>query len=63
MVIGLDRKPYASADGMRNIQRLMKLRNPKIEKIRVEDVIDDRILRKMDEGGFIDKLLAMYGVK
>lgn len=63
MVVGLDHKPYASVEGMRNIQRLMKLRNPKIEKVRVEDLIDDRILKKIDESGFIDKLLAMYGVK
>jgi hypothetical protein len=34
----------------------MKLRNPKIETVRVEDLIDDRILRRLDEGGFIDRL-------
>ena len=60
---GLDLKPYPSAEGIRNIQRLMKLQNPKIEKVKVEDLIDDRILRKLDESGFIDELFVKYGVK
>ncbi len=63
MVIGLDRKPYPSPEGMRNIQRLMKLRNPKVEKLKVEQLIDDRILRKLDQSGFIDQLYVKYGVK
>ena len=30
MLIGMDKKPIPSMDGLRNIQRLMKLRNPKL---------------------------------
>ncbi|HEY7165363.1 MAG TPA: ABC transporter substrate-binding protein, partial [Candidatus Binatia bacterium] len=60
---GLDLKPYPSVEGVRNIQRLMKTQNPKIEKVRVENLIDDRILRKLDESGFIDELFRKYGVK
>jgi NitT/TauT family transport system substrate-binding protein len=63
MVIGFDRKPYASPNAVVNIIRLMKTRNPKVAKIRPEDVIDDRILRKLDESGFIDEVYARYGVK
>jgi NitT/TauT family transport system substrate-binding protein len=63
MLIGLDRRPYPSLDGLRNIQRLMKLRNPKVGKLKVEDLIDDRILRKLDHGGFIDEVYSKYGVK
>jgi len=48
----VDRRPYPSLDGLRNIQRLMKPRNPKVEKVKPEDVIDDRILKKLDESGF-----------
>ena len=61
--IGMDKKPYPSMDGLRNIQRLMKLRNPKIGSAKVEDLVDDQILRRLDESGFIDKLFAAYGVK
>jgi ABC-type nitrate/sulfonate/bicarbonate transport system substrate-binding protein len=56
MALGLDRKPYPSLDGLRNIQRLMKLRNPKVENTKVEELVDDRILRKLDDSGFIDRL-------
>ena len=63
MLIGLERKPYPSLAGLRNIQRLMKLQNPKVEKIKVEDLIEDRFLRALDQSGFIDKVLASYGVR
>jgi hypothetical protein len=63
IVIGMDKKPYPSMEGLRNIQRLMKIRNPKLEKAKVEDLVDDQILRRLDESGFIDRLYASYGVK
>ena len=56
MALGLDRKPYPSLEGLRNIQRLMKIRNPKVENTKLEELVDDRILRKLDETGFIDRL-------
>jgi len=63
VLIGLERKPYPSLAGLRNIQRLMKRLNPKVEKIKVEDLVDDRFLRALDQSGFIDKVLASYGVR
>jgi hypothetical protein len=50
-------------EGLRNIQRLMKLRNPTIEKLQVSELIDDRILRRLDESGYIDDLAKNYSVK
>ena len=41
----------------------MKTRNPKVGEIKAEDIIDNRIMRKLDESGFIDKLYATYGAK
>jgi hypothetical protein len=32
--------------------------NPKVATVQVEDVIDTRILRKLDESGFIDALYS-----
>jgi len=58
-----ERKPYPSLDGLHNIQRLMKGQNSKLAQLKVEDVIDDRFVRRLDESGFIDKLYASYGVK
>jgi len=63
IAIGMDKKPYPSMDGLRNIQRLMKLRNAKLANTKVEDLVDDQILRRLDERGFIDKLFVTYGVK
>ena len=48
-------------EGLRNAQRLMKIRNPKGGEVKVEDVIDSRLMRKLDESGFIDKMYANYG--
>jgi NitT/TauT family transport system substrate-binding protein len=59
---GVDRKPFASLDGMRNVQRLMKIRSPKVGEIKLDDVIDNRIMRKLDESGFIDRAYAAQGV-
>jgi ABC-type nitrate/sulfonate/bicarbonate transport system substrate-binding protein len=59
---GVDRKPFASLDGMRNVQRLMKIRTPKIGEVKLEEVIDNRIMRKLDESGFIDRAYAAQGV-
>jgi ABC-type nitrate/sulfonate/bicarbonate transport system substrate-binding protein len=63
MSLGLDRKPYPSLEGLRNVQRLMKARNPKLENAKVEELVDDRILRKLDESGYIDRLYAAQGAK
>lgn len=57
-VVMLNRKPYPTLEGMRNAQRLMALQNPKIGALKIEDLVDPRFVRKLDESGFIDKLYA-----
>ena len=59
---GVDRKPFASLEGLRNVQRMLKLRTPKVGEIKVEEVIDNRIMRKLDDSGFIDRAYAAQGV-
>src|SRR4030095_7304393 len=59
---GIDRKPFPSLDGLRNVQRMLKIRTPKIGDIKAEDVIDARILQKLDDSGFIDRAYAAQGV-
>lgn len=61
MLRGVDRKPFASLEGMRNLQRLLKPRNPKIADVKVDDVVDNRIMRKLEDTGFIDKTFAAHG--
>lgn len=63
MVNGFDRKAYASPQGVQNVVRLMKARFPNVAKVKPEDVIDNRIMKKLDQSGFIDEMYAKYGVK
>jgi NitT/TauT family transport system substrate-binding protein len=63
LVLGTDKKPYANPAGVTNVVRLMKRSNPKVERVTPEQLIDDRILKKIDQSGFIDEVLEKYGVK
>jgi NitT/TauT family transport system substrate-binding protein len=55
-LLTLNRKPYPSLDGLRSAQRLMAQQNLKIAALHIEDLIDARFVRKLDESGFIDRL-------
>jgi NitT/TauT family transport system substrate-binding protein len=59
----VERKPFPSLDALRNIRRLMAVQNPKVASVKIEDLIDSRIIRKLDESGFIDKVGAAYSLK
>ncbi|HEY7319461.1 MAG TPA: ABC transporter substrate-binding protein [Candidatus Binatia bacterium] len=63
LVTGLDRKLIPSIEGLRNAQRLLKPRNPKLEGIKVESLIDDRIVKRLEESGFVGRLQATYEIK
>jgi len=54
----LNRKPYPSIDGLRNAQRLLAGQNPKIAALKVDDLVDGRFVKRLDESGFIDRLYA-----
>jgi ABC-type nitrate/sulfonate/bicarbonate transport system substrate-binding protein len=58
LLIGLEKKPYAAVEGLRNIQRMLATLNPKAIRSKVEDIIDNRIIRKLDESGYIDGLYS-----
>jgi hypothetical protein len=53
-------KPYPAIEGMRNVQRLLKTQNPRIAEVNVDDLVDSRYIRKLDESGFFDRI---YGKK
>jgi len=46
-----DRKLHASAEGLKNIQRFVQLRNPKLASINVADLIDRRYPAAQPEPG------------
>jgi ABC-type nitrate/sulfonate/bicarbonate transport system substrate-binding protein len=58
-----DRKPYPSVEGLSNVQRLMKLRNPAVGDLKADSLIDTKVINELDRSGFIDQLYGAYGVK
>jgi hypothetical protein len=56
-------KPYASFAAMRNVQRVMALNDPRVLNVRIEDLADDRFVRKLDDSGAIDRLYEGYRVR
>jgi ABC-type nitrate/sulfonate/bicarbonate transport system substrate-binding protein len=57
---GVVRKPYVGVEGMKNIQRFMKQRNPKIADLNLEKLIDESFMREFERSGFLDQ---QFGVK
>ena len=57
------RKPYVSMDGLKILQRLMKSQNPRIGDIKVENLVDSSVLKKIDDSGFFERLYAEYRAK
>ncbi len=47
---------YPSPDGIRNVIRLLGMSNDKIGRLKVEDVVDNRIVRKLEQEGLFQKL-------
>ena len=53
-----DRKAFVVLDGLKNIQRFMKLRNPKIGEIDLNRMVDESILRELQKSGFLEQALS-----
>lgn len=56
----LNRKPYPSIESLKGVQKIMTLHDPKVLNLKIEALLDDRFVRKLDENGFIDRLLNTY---
>jgi len=60
---GLEKKPHPSLEGVRNVQRLMQSSNPRVGEIKLEEIVDRSIVRKLDDSGFIDRMYGVYPAK
>ena len=60
---GLEKKPHPSLEGVRNVQRLMASSNPRVGEIKLEEIVDRSIVRKLDDSGFIDRMYSVYPAK
>jgi NitT/TauT family transport system substrate-binding protein len=50
------RKPYPSKEGVEMVLRNIESSVPKAKTAKAEDLIDDSVLRRLDQSGFIDQL-------
>jgi ABC-type nitrate/sulfonate/bicarbonate transport system substrate-binding protein len=46
-----DKKIYPNAEGLRNVVRLLGRSSEQIRKIKVEEIVDDRVVRKLEKEG------------
>ena len=56
----LDRKPYPTLDGFKVVIKYVAEQNPKAAAVKVEEIVDNSWLKKLDSEGFFDKV---YGGK
>ena len=63
LLTSVERKPFPSLEALRNIRRLMAAHNPKAANVKVEELIDARLIRRLDANGYMDKVAALYGLK
>ena len=52
----LKRKPYPAPERLKDMQKVMALHDPKVLAVMAERAIDDRLVRKLDQSGVIDRL-------
>jgi len=52
----IEPRPYVPPDGMRLILEEVATRNPQARTVRPEDFVDARLLKEIDDSGFIDRL-------
>jgi len=55
-----DPKPYPSMDGLKNMQRLLAMQNPRLTDINPANLVDTVFMRKLEENGFLAQLQARY---
>ena len=52
----IERVPYTSLDGMKRLHRLLMTINPKVADVRVESVIDNALINRLESSGFIQSV-------
>jgi hypothetical protein len=48
---------------MRNVQRLMQISNPRVGEVKLDEVLDRSLMRKLEDSGFIDRMYNLYPPK
>ena len=53
-------KPYPPLEGLKNMQRLLALQNPRLADLNPANLMDTTLMRKLEESGFLAQLQARY---
>ena len=53
-------KPYPSLEGLKNMQRLLAMQNPKLADVNPASLMDSSFIRKLDDNGFFAQMQARY---
>ncbi len=56
VVNSYERVPQPSLDGMKRLQRLLAQLNPKVAEVRVENLIDNSFMNKLESSGYIQSV-------
>lgn len=56
VIHGYEHVPHVSLEGMKRLQKLLTQLNPKIAEVRVETLIDNTFMQKLESSGFIQDL-------
>src|SRR5438874_10587918 len=56
VITNYERAPHTSVEGMKRLQKLLIQLNPKIAEVRVETLIDNSFMNRLESSGFIQSL-------
>ncbi|MGN6719953.1 MAG: ABC transporter substrate-binding protein [Candidatus Binatia bacterium] len=55
-----DPKPVPSLDGLKNMQRLLAMQNPRLADVNPASLVDLTLMRKLEDSGFFTQLQTRY---
>lgn len=56
VVNSYERVPYTNVDGMKRLHGLLTSINPKVKDVRVETVVDNSFISKLEQSGFVQSV-------
>lgn len=59
----LDTSLYPPVEGLQNLQRFMRAYNPRVADVHAADLVDDSLVRRLIENGFVEKTFRSYALK
>jgi hypothetical protein len=56
-------KPYVSVAAAQSYRRVLALNDARVLNVKIENLMEDRFVRKLEESGALDRLYSAYGVR